>query len=87
MVCLWVIFYWAAGPVGVPGFDFFGIPEWRSAVEVRYRGWGAVVGGVVCPSAWCDPDVGGTVGDAPEFAPGVFVGDDGVHYLSLIWAV
>lgn len=82
-MCLWVIFYWAAGPVGVPGFDFFGIPEGESGSEVCYMLGCTFVGYVGAPGSFADVAVGGAVFDAPELASGVFVGDDGVHPFAL----
>ena len=63
----------------MPGFDFFGVPERCSAVEVCDWFWGAVVGYIVCPGAGRDADVGGAVCDAPEFTAGIGVDDGGAH--------
>ena len=49
MYLLGVVFHWAAGSLGVPGFDGFGVPEGCSAVEVGKRSGCAPLGGVGGP--------------------------------------
>ncbi len=74
-----MVFDWAAGPVFVPGFDFFGVPEGAAFVEHGYWLGCAFVGVVVGPGAGGDVAVFGAFCGAPEACAGVFVDDDGVH--------
>ena len=76
---LGVVFHWAAGSLGVPGFDGFGVPEGRSAVEVSNGSRSASLCGVGSPGGWFDAAMGGALFDAPEFASGVCVSNDGAH--------